>query len=92
MYLLDHIGVLEAFEEGDLSDCRGGHAVVLLLQSDLLEGHILASDFILRFIHNSVSSFTQLLKFLVTIDVVGRGSDVLADVSVVAAILAWDGC
>ena len=42
-YLEPHyVGVLQLLQQGDLSDGRTGHSLVLRLQSDLLHGHDLS--------------------------------------------------
>ena len=43
-YLEPHyVGVLQLLQQGDLSDGRAGHSLVLRLQSDLLHGHDFSS-------------------------------------------------
>ena len=69
MYLLDNVRVLQAFEERDLSDCGARYSIVFLLESDLFEGDDLSSDFVLSFVHYTIGALSELLKFLVSINV-----------------------
>jgi len=38
-YLLNNVGMLDAFQEGDLSDCGTGNSIVFLLQLYFLQGN-----------------------------------------------------
>lgn len=73
-YLLDDVGVLQVFEEGDLSDGRTGHTIVFFLEPDFLDGHNLVGLGVLRLVDNTIGSLTQLLEPLVLIEVPNRVS------------------
>lgn len=61
--------MLQRLQKGDLPDGCAGHAVVFLLQSDLLQGDDLTSHFVLCLVHDSVSTFAQLFELLVLVNV-----------------------
>lgn len=43
-YLLDHVRVFDALQQADLTDSRTRHAIVLLLELDLLQRHNLHGE------------------------------------------------
>lgn len=43
MSLLDDVGVLEALQEGDLSNCGTWDSIVFLLKADFLQGNNLTA-------------------------------------------------
>lgn len=56
VYLHDDVVVLELLKEGDLSDGRAGHSLVLSLESDLLKSNVVTRVDILSLVDDSVRS------------------------------------
>lgn len=61
LFLLDNIGMLDAFKEGNLADCSWWYTIILLLKSDLFEGYKVSSDQVFTFVDHTVSTFSKLL-------------------------------
>lgn len=59
--------MLQVFKERYLTDGSRGHAVVLLLEADLLDGDGLAGQCIDGFVYYTVRTFTQFLLLLILI-------------------------
>ena len=55
----------EALEQTDLSDGCRGHAIILLLEPDFLEGYNFSCCLLPALVHDSVRAFTKLLNALV---------------------------
>lgn len=58
--LPDYIGMAELFKQGDLSDSGGRDAFIFCFEADTLQGDDLSRHAVLRFVHNTVSSFPYL--------------------------------
>jgi hypothetical protein len=57
--------VVHLLEERDLADSGGGDALILLLETDLLERDRLVGDLVQRLVHHPVRAFPDLLLLLV---------------------------
>ncbi len=64
--LLPHLTQKKKEKSINLPDGRGGHALVLLVQADLLQSNDLIIGPVLRLVNNPVRPLTDLLKFLLT--------------------------
>ena len=60
--------MLDSFEEGDFADCCRGHAIVLLLQPDLLQCDHFACHFVPAAENHTVSALAELVHLLVAFE------------------------
>lgn len=70
-YLLYDVRMFDSFKERDLTDSCGGNSVVFLLQSDFLKSHICTIDQVFALVNNTISTFSELLFFLVSVQLRG---------------------
>ena len=67
MHLLDHIGVPQVLEQADFADSRRGDTIVLLFESNLLDGDQLVGLLVQGLIHDTVGTLTKFLEALVLV-------------------------
>lgn len=72
VYLLNNVRVPQILQETDFADSGRRDAVVLLFESDLLDGNVLASLQVMRPVDDTVRSFAQFLKLLILIQAGNR--------------------
>lgn len=71
--LVDHVqqrddrGVVQLFEDRDLSHRRRGHAFFFVLEADLLERDDLVRHRVARLVDHAVGAFAQLVELLVAL-------------------------
>ena len=71
--LVDHVqqrddrGVVQFFEDRDLSHRSRRHAFFFVLQADFLQSDDLVGDCVARLVHDAVRAFTQLVQLLVSL-------------------------
>jgi hypothetical protein len=70
----DDVGVVEFFEKGDLPDCGGGDAFVLVIESYFFYSNDLVVDFVSGFIDYAVGALADFVDALVALDFVATGT------------------
>lgn len=68
----DDIGVLQFFEEWNLSDCSRWNAFILVLKPNFFQGHSFVSDFVPGFIHDAIGALPNFGNPLVPLDLLVR--------------------
>lgn len=68
----DDVGVAQLAQQRDLADGGGGHALVLGLEPDLLEGDCSAGGLLACFVDDAVRAFANLLEHVVVVHLVVR--------------------
>ena len=64
---LNDVGMLQVFEEGDLSDGSAGYSIFFFLKSDFLDGNEFTSVEVLAFVYHTIGTFTKFLELLILI-------------------------
>ena len=72
VYLLNNVRVPQILQETDFADSGRRDAIVLLFESDLLDGNVLTRLQVMCPVDDTVRSFAQLLKLLILIQAGNR--------------------
>ena len=84
--LLNNIWVFKRLEKWDFTDGSRWHTIIFFLQSDFFEGNSLSCYLIDGFVYHAISSFSQLIKFLVSIYLWSRLDELLL---LIHLLLSW---
>lgn len=60
------IGMLQLTEERNFTDSSGWDALILVLQANLFEGNKAPVDFVLGLVDDTIGTFADLLKLLIS--------------------------
>ena len=69
----DDVGVIQFFEERDFPDGSWGNALILVVESDLLESNDLVGDLVPGLIYDSIGALSNFVDALVAFSLSGGG-------------------